>query len=228
MGGQPNPRRLRVTLHGEESARRFSTAQVGQTALGAISFLALEGDQRFHYAEPLRVYVTCDRRHRASSASSSSPPAPADLLLRFAKYGVDIDLLTRGGGVRLYWLDGHLAHLCVVHLHPVRHRIRRSWRSRLQLCLGIPPSIGYLISALGGHPAGHLRHFRDQPFSGLDAADLGRTEHRCLSIAIVSGSDAAVRSSDWRRVSPGSAKRIERRFQAAIALRRPPHRSPSP
>ena len=34
-----------------------------------------------------------------------------------AKYGVDIDLLTRGAGFRLHRLDHHLADLCVVHLH---------------------------------------------------------------------------------------------------------------
>jgi hypothetical protein len=64
------------------------------------------------------------------------------------RHGVDIDLLTRGAELRLYRLDGDLADLCELHLHLLRHRSVDHDRRAGALRFGIPPWIGYIISAV--------------------------------------------------------------------------------
>ncbi len=126
-----------------KSARRWSAARVANTALGAISFLALEaigepitlnygrhqrnggdsGRQRHHFLLRTSHCLLCRqirRRHR--------PPDP-------------------GRRLRLYRLDDYVADLCLLHLHLLRHRSRHS-RDGAGTLFRHPPPIGYLISAV--------------------------------------------------------------------------------
>jgi len=77
-----------------KSARRWSSARVATTALGAISFLALEaigGAITLHYGFNNAVAAIC-----AVSLIIFLTAIPISYYA--ARYGVDIDLLTRGAG----------------------------------------------------------------------------------------------------------------------------------
>ena len=103
-----------------ERARKWSPLRVGHTALAAISFLALEA-----------IGGAITLNYGFTNAAAAILVVGALIFLTgmpisyyAAKYGVDIDLLTRGAGLRLYRLDHHLADLCELHLHLLRHRSR--------------------------------------------------------------------------------------------------------
>src|ERR1700710_1734181 len=77
-----------------KSARRWSSTKVGNTALGAISFLALEaigGSITLNYG-----YLNAPAAIIAVAIVIFATAVP--ICFSAAKYGVDIDLLTRGAG----------------------------------------------------------------------------------------------------------------------------------
>ena len=103
-----------------KSARRWSAARVANTALGAISFLALEaigGTITLNYGVTNAVGGhPCGQRHdfllrpadRLSRRQMRRRHRPADPRRR----------------LRLYRLDDHVADLRLLHLHLLRHRGR--------------------------------------------------------------------------------------------------------
>ena len=158
-----------------KSARRWSAARVANTALGAISFLALEaigGTITLNYgvtnatAAILVVSVIifllrpADRlpcrqmRHRHR---------PADPRRRF----------------RLHRLDHHFADLRLLHLHLLRDRGGHSrHRAGDVLRHSAPP--GLSDQRRRHHSAGHARHHPDQPLPAMDAAGLDRAAYSAL------------------------------------------------
>ena len=64
-----------------------------------------------------------------------------------ARFGVDMDLLTRGRRVWLYWLDHYFADLRLVHLYLFALEAA-IMAYALEMSLGLPPSWGYLLCAL--------------------------------------------------------------------------------
>ena len=100
------------------SARK-SSFRVGNTALGPIAFLACEAIGGTHHASP------------TVSRTRSGPSPPSSVLMFLiglpiayyaAKYGVDIDLLTRGAGFGYLGSTAHLADLRLIHLPAVLDR----------------------------------------------------------------------------------------------------------
>ena len=124
-------------------ARRWSAAQVGQTALGAVSFLALEaigGSITLSYG-----FVNAGAAIVCVSLIIFVTALP--ICFYAAKYGVDIDLLTRGAGFG--YIGSTITSLIYASFTFIFFAIESVILAMaLELCLGIPRSIGYLISAL--------------------------------------------------------------------------------
>lgn len=126
-----------------KSARRWSCARVATTALGAISFLALEaigGAITLHYG----------------FENASLAIAAVSLIIFFsaipisyyaAKYGVDIDLLTRGAGFG--YIGSTITSLIYASFTFIFFALEAAILSMaLELLLGIAPAWGYLLSSL--------------------------------------------------------------------------------
>ena len=131
-----------------KSARRWSTPRVAQTAIGAISFLALEaigGAITLSYGIDQRHRRDHRRRHRAV------PHRPADRALCLALRRRHRPAHPRRR-LRLYRLDHHLADLRHLHLHPVRHRSLDHVDGAASSRFGIPLWLGYIISAVAVIP----------------------------------------------------------------------------
>lgn len=126
-----------------KSARRWSVLRVAQTAIGAISFLALEA---------IGGAVTL-----SYGFANAAPAIIAVSILIFAiglpigfyaaRYGVDIDLLTRGAGFG--YIGSTITSLIYATFTFIFFAIEASIMSMaLQLCFGIPLTIGYLINSI--------------------------------------------------------------------------------
>jgi cellobiose-specific phosphotransferase system component IIC len=95
---------------------RMSSFRVGNTAFGPIAFLACE-------AIGGALTISYGFSNAASAIVFFSMlmfVIGMPIAYYAAKFGVDIDLLTRGAG--LHGFDHHVAHLCVVYVFVVRHR----------------------------------------------------------------------------------------------------------
>jgi signal transduction histidine kinase/CheY-like chemotaxis protein len=126
-----------------KSARRWSSARVATTALGAISFLALEaigGAITLHYgfnnavaaimAVGLIIFLTA-----------------IPISYYAAKYGVDIDLLTRGAGFG--YIGSTITSLIYASFTFIFFALEAAIMAMaLELLFDIPLAYGYLISAL--------------------------------------------------------------------------------
>jgi signal transduction histidine kinase/purine-cytosine permease-like protein/DNA-binding response OmpR family regulator len=126
-----------------KSARRWSSARVATTALGAISFLALEaigGAITIHYgfnnalaaiiAVSLIIFLTA-----------------IPISYYAAKYGVDIDLLTRGAGFG--YIGSTITSLIYATFTFIFFALEAAIMAMaLDLLFGIPLALGYLISSL--------------------------------------------------------------------------------
>jgi signal transduction histidine kinase/DNA-binding response OmpR family regulator len=130
-----------------KSARRWSAAKVGHTALGSISFLALEaigGSITLNYGAvnaTMAIFVC------ACVIFATALP----ICFYAAKYGVDIDLLTRGAGFG--YIGSTLTSLIYASFTFIFFAIESVILAMaLELCLGIPRPVGYLISALAVIP----------------------------------------------------------------------------
>ncbi len=130
-----------------KSARRWSSAKVGHTALGAVSFLALEaigGAITLNYG-----YGNATLAILAVALVIFATAVP--ICFSAAKYGVDIDLLTRGAGFGYIGSTvTSLIYACFTFLFFAIESVIMAMA--LDLCLGIPRPVGYLISALAVIP----------------------------------------------------------------------------
>jgi len=126
-----------------KSARRWSAARVANTALGAISFLALEA-----------IGGTITLNYGATNAVAAILVVGVIIFacgLPIAYYaarcGVDIDLLTRGAGFG--YIGSTITSLIYATFTFIFFAIEAVILAMaLELCFGIPRPIGYLVSAV--------------------------------------------------------------------------------
>jgi signal transduction histidine kinase/CheY-like chemotaxis protein len=126
-----------------KSARRWSSLRVANTALGAISFLALEaigGTITINYG-----FTNAAAAILVVGLLIFATGLPISYYA--AKYGVDIDLLTRGAGFG--YIGSTVTSLIYASFTFIFFAIEAVIMSTaLELCFGIPLSIGYLLSSL--------------------------------------------------------------------------------
>ena len=126
-----------------KSARQFSSARISQTAIGAISFLALEA-----------IGGAITLSYGTTNAMGAILVASLVMLLvgwpiaRYAvRHGVDIDLLTRGAGFG--YIGSTVTSLIYASFTFMLFAIEASIMSgALELALGLPVWIGYIVSAV--------------------------------------------------------------------------------
>lgn len=126
-----------------KSARRWSAARVANTALGAISFLALEA-----------IGGTITLNYGAMNASAAILVVSVIIFLcglpiayHAAKSGIDIDLLTRGAGFG--YIGSTITSLIYATFTFIFFALEAAVMAyALELALDIPPAWGYLICAL--------------------------------------------------------------------------------
>lgn len=130
-----------------EKARRWSSFRVAQTALGSLSFLALEA---IGGALVLATgFVNTLAAVVAMAAVIFVTAAP--ISINAARYGVDIDLLTRGAGFG--YIGSTITSLIYAGFTCLFLAIEAAIMAfALELCLGIPLWLGYLVSALAVIP----------------------------------------------------------------------------
>ncbi|MDO9240192.1 MAG: hybrid sensor histidine kinase/response regulator, partial [Methylicorpusculum sp.] len=131
---------LRFTAN---SARKWSAMQVALTALGAISFLALEaigGAITLSYGFTNAVTAV-------AVVGTIIFLTGLPICYHAAKQGIDIDLLTRGAGFG--YIGSTITSLIYASFTFIFFALEAAILSlALELILNIPLSIGYLISAL--------------------------------------------------------------------------------
>ncbi|MBB4350790.1 signal transduction histidine kinase/CheY-like chemotaxis protein [Rhizobium cellulosilyticum] len=131
---------LRFTAY---KVRRFSNWRIANTAIGAISFLALEaigGAITLNYGFANAI---------AAIAVSCSIIILMGIPIAYhsVKYGVDIDLLTRGAGFG--YIGSTFTSLIYATFTFIFFAIEAAIiATALQLCIGLPLPIGYIVSAL--------------------------------------------------------------------------------
>ena len=128
-------------------ARRWSATKVGTTALGAVSFLALEaigGSITLNYGTTnAAVAIICVGFIIFATA--------LPICFYAAKYGVDIDLLTRGAGFG--YIGSTITSLIYASFTFLFFAIECVILAMaLDLCLGIPMPVGYFVGALAVVP----------------------------------------------------------------------------
>jgi hypothetical protein len=130
---------LRFTAN---AARRWSPFRVANTAIGAVSFLALEA-----------IGGTITLSYGFTNATISILVVSALIFLTAlpiayyaAKFGVDIDLLTRGAGFG--YIGSTITSLIYTSFTFIFFAIEAAIMAlALEMCFGIPLAIGYLVSA---------------------------------------------------------------------------------
>ena len=142
LGRQPDPGGLRAALH-RQGARRWSSLRVANTALGAISFLALEaigGAITVNYG-----FTNATAAILAVGALIFLTGLP--IAYYAASYGVDIDLLTRGAGFG--YIGSTITSLIYASFTFMFFAIEAAILSlALELCFGVPLPLGYMICSL--------------------------------------------------------------------------------
>src|SRR5438105_1339831 len=126
-----------------KSARRWSAARVANTALGAISFLALEA-----------IGGTITLNYGATNATAAILVVSIiifccglPIAYHAAKCGIDIDLLTRGAGFG--YIGSTITSLIYASFTFIFFAIEAViMAAALEMCFGIPRPVGYLISAV--------------------------------------------------------------------------------
>ncbi|RYZ82417.1 MAG: hybrid sensor histidine kinase/response regulator, partial [Moraxellaceae bacterium] len=126
-----------------KSARRWSCARVATTALGAISFLALEaigGAITLHYGFSNAIAAIC-----VVSLIIFLTAIPISYYA--AKYGVDIDLLTRGAGFG--YIGSTITSLIYASFTFIFFALEAAIMAMaLELLFHIPLPFGYLLSSV--------------------------------------------------------------------------------
>ena len=126
-----------------KSARRWSASRVANTALGAISFLALEA-----------IGGTITLNYGFTNAVAAILVVSVIIFFcglpiayHAAKCGIDIDLLTRGAGFG--YIGSTITSLIYASFTFIFFAIEAAiLASALEMCFGIPRPIGYLVSAV--------------------------------------------------------------------------------
>jgi signal transduction histidine kinase/CheY-like chemotaxis protein/purine-cytosine permease-like protein len=126
-----------------KSARRWSAARVANTALGAISFLALEA-----------IGGTITLNYGVTNATAAILVVSViifccglPIAYHAARYGIDIDLLTRGAGFG--YIGSTITSLIYASFTFIFFAIEAViLATALEMCFGIPRPVGYLISAV--------------------------------------------------------------------------------
>ncbi|WP_163267220.1 hybrid sensor histidine kinase/response regulator [Chelativorans alearense] len=126
-----------------KSARRFSSQRISQTAIGAISFLALEA-----IGGAITLSYGTANAIAAIVVASIAILAVGVPISRYAtRHGLDIDLLTRGAGFG--YIGSTVTSLVYASFTFILFAIEASiMTGALRLAFGIPPWIGYIISAV--------------------------------------------------------------------------------
>ena len=126
-----------------KSARRWSTLRVAQTAIGAISFLALEAiGGTITLSAGFETAVTAIVVVGVLIALTSLP-----ISYHAARAGLDIDLLTRGAGFG--YIGSTITSLIYATFTFIFFAIEAAiMATALELCFGLPLAIGYLVSAI--------------------------------------------------------------------------------
>jgi signal transduction histidine kinase/CheY-like chemotaxis protein len=126
-----------------KSARKWSSARVANTAIGAVSFLALEaigGSIAINYG-----FVNATSAILIVGALIFLTSLP--IAYYASTFGVDIDLLTRGAGFG--YLGSTITSLIYASFTFIFFAIEAAIMSlALEMCFGIPLFVGYLISSL--------------------------------------------------------------------------------
>ncbi|MFK7859371.1 MAG: ATP-binding protein [Granulosicoccus sp.] len=123
--------------------RRWSCMQVANTALGSISFLALEAIG----AAITLQYGWVNALYAISVASFIIFILGIPIAINAAKAGVDIDLLTRGAGFG--YLGSTITSLIYAGFTFIYFALEAAiMATALQVCFGIPLSVGYLLSSI--------------------------------------------------------------------------------
>ncbi|WP_427023421.1 ATP-binding protein [Aureimonas ureilytica] len=128
-------------------ARRWSAPQVSQTAIGAISFLALEAiggaiTLSFGFSNAALAIMVVGFVLLVTGLPIS---------LYAARYGVDIDLLTRGAGFG--YIGSTITSLIYATFTFILFAVEASiMTAALQLAFGVPLWLGYIVSALAVVP----------------------------------------------------------------------------
>jgi signal transduction histidine kinase/CheY-like chemotaxis protein/purine-cytosine permease-like protein len=126
-----------------DAARRWSPFRVGNTALGAISFLACEaigGTLTF-------AFGTVNALAAIAAASLMIFLSSLPIGYYAAKFGVDMDLLTRGAGFG--YMGSTITSLIYACFTFILFAVEATIMSQaLLLCLHIPLPVAHLISAL--------------------------------------------------------------------------------
>jgi len=126
-----------------KSARRWSATRVANTAIGAISFLALEA-----------IGGTITLNYGVTNATAAILVVGViifccglPIAYHAAKCGIDIDLLTRGAGFG--YIGSTVTSLIYASFTFIFFAIEAViLASALEMCFGIPRPLGYLISAV--------------------------------------------------------------------------------
>lgn len=131
---------LRFTAH---KVRRWSPMRIANTAIGAVSFLALEaigGALTLNYGFSITLWAVL-------STCLVIFMLGIPISYHCAKYGVDIDLLTRGAGFG--YLGSTITSLIYASFTFIFFAIEAAiMATALELCFGVPLPIGYLMSTL--------------------------------------------------------------------------------
>ncbi|MBT9369464.1 ATP-binding protein [Rhizobium sp. CSW-27] len=125
-----------------KSARRFSSSRISQTAIGAISFLALEA-----IGGAITLSYGTTNAFFAILAAAIAMLVVGLPISRYAiRHGVDIDLLTRGASFG--YIGSTITSLIYASFTFMLFAIEASiMTAALKMAFGIPPWIGYIISA---------------------------------------------------------------------------------
>src|ERR1700681_1714141 len=126
-----------------KSARRWSAARVANTALGAISFLALEA-----------IGGTITLNYGVTNATAAILVVSViifccglPIAYHAAKCGIDIDLLTRGAGFG--YIGSTITSLIYASFTFIFFAIEAAIMSlALEMWFGVPLFIGYVVSSL--------------------------------------------------------------------------------
>ncbi|WP_082479207.1 ATP-binding protein [Methylobacterium sp. Leaf102] len=130
-----------------KAARRWSGLRVAQTALGSVSFLALEAIGgtlvlALGFTNTLAALVVVVLIIFATAVP---------ICAYAARYGVDIDLLTRGAGFG--YIGSTVTSLVYASFTFLFFAIEAAIMAMaLQLCFGLPLALGYLVSAVAVIP----------------------------------------------------------------------------
>ncbi len=124
-------------------ARKWSTVRVANTALGTVSFLVLEA-----------IGATITLRYGFTNAAAAILVVGAIIFALgmpvsyyAAKYGVDIDLLTRGAGFG--YIGSTITSLIYASFTFIFFALEAAIMAHAaELCFGLPLGLGYLFSAL--------------------------------------------------------------------------------